>query len=601
MKKLKLLSLLIIIVGFTLPCIAQLPYTQPTYTYSKDSAVSFRTSTNYCNFPFELKMNVYKPIGGSQPAKRPLVIFVHGGAFVSDVNFNEPEMNSMAIEFAKRGFVSASLDYREGLHLKAYGTGLPGTINLWNLPGAVVNWNAEARLFAADSAETIRAIYRAQQDVKAAIRYFKSRADIDSVDVCAVFLAGHSAGAITVLQAAFTDRLEEKPLLAEVQSALPNPNWKNRCDWVNPFDPNDCLLAQPNGPEGRDNAAYSAFNQTGDDYENAASYNRPDLGLISGEVNLYENITDEILGVGAMAGAITDTNLLVNTINFPAVFLYHQPADRVVAFYRSKPFSFYNDLLYPGPNYEWPVMYGSLFIKNKLAQINYPGLVEDYWYDNSSQDPLALTSHAILPYPVTIADTMAKFFAKILAAPHNCLGIVPLRSNLQANLLGNSIKVQMEILENTEQLQKIELQKSTNGRDFVNIKTFIPSGVSFFTFTDVKPAADNFYRMEISTASFKKFSNTAHVSFINNDVKIYPNPVAGKYLHVNFKNIGFAGKGIVTIKNVQGKIILKKEMNLQPGFQIEKIEVGSLPSGLYLIELMNAQGEKIINNKFIKN
>lgn len=602
MKLLKLISFLFFtVLGYSLVSSAQLPFTQPIYNFQKDSAVNFGSTVNYCGFPFALKMNVYKPMGGIQRAKRPLVIFVHGGAFVSDADFNEPEMNGMAIEFAKRGYVSASLDYREGLHLKAYGTGFPGTINLWNFPGAVVNWNAEARLFAADSAETIRAIYRAQQDVKAAIRYFKSRAAIDSIDVCAIFLAGHSAGAIAVLQTAFTDRLEEKPSLTESLSTLPNPNWKNRCEWVNPFNPAECWAVQPNGPEGRDNAAYSALNQQGDDYENATSYLRPDLGPISGDQNLNANITDEILGVAAMAGAITDSNLLVNILNFPAVFLYHQPADRVVDYNRNKPFSFYNDFLSPGPNNQWPILYGSLFIKNKLAQINYPGLVESYWYDNSAQDPLALNSHAILPYPTTIADTMAKFFAKVLAAPFNCLSIVPLRSNLQANLLGNSVKVQMEILESTADVFKLTLQKSTNGRDFINIKTFIPGRETHFTFIDVNPATANFYRMEITTPLSKSFSNTVYISFQNKEVKIYPNPINGKILNLKFNNIGFAGKGYSVIKDIQGKIILINEINLQPGFQIEKIDVGNIAAGLYLIELQTTKGERILNTRFIKN
>lgn len=587
-----------IIANFGADCFAQLPFTQPVYNYSKDSAVSFGTTTNYCGFPFELKMNVYKPIGTNQPEKRPLIIFVHGGAFISDADFNEPDMNSMAIEFVKRGYVSASIDYREGLHLKAYTTGYPGTINLWNIPLVTVNWDAEARLFAADSAETIRAIYRAQQDVKAAIRYFKLRADVDSVDICAVFLAGHSAGAIAVLQAAFTDQLTEKPILTTTQTALPNPSWQNRCDLYNPFNPSECILYQANGPQGRDNAAYTALNKPGDDFENAAAYLRPDLGTISGNVN--PGATDEILGVGAMAGAVTDTNLLVNAVNFPAVFLYHQPADRVVDFNRNRPFSFYNDLLSPGPNYEWPILNGSQFIKNKLAQINYPGRVANYWFDNSLADPLALTSHAILPYPSTVADSMAKFFAEILAAPHNCLTVVPLRSILQGSLFGNSIKLQMEILESSEQVNKLVLQKSTNGRDFFNLTSLIPGRETLFTFTDTLPAPKNFYRMEITTAALKMFSNTVYINYQYNNVKVFPNPVKGRYLQVQFNNAGLAGRGRLFIKNMLGEMILVKEMNLSPGLQTQKIDVAALPAGLYLLEWRNNKSEKIMTGSFVK-
>lgn len=599
MKTLKIFSLLFFILGtFSKFCAAQLPYTQPIYSYSKDSAVSFGNSTNYCGFPFSLKMNVYKPTGANQATKRPLVIFVHGGAFISDADFNDPEMNSMAIEFAKRGYISASIDYREGLHLKAYGTGYPGTINLWNIPGATVNWNSEARLFAADSAETIRAIYRAQQDVKAAIRYFKLRSDIDSVDVCAVFLAGHSAGAITILHAAFTDQSSEKPVIAAAQNTLPNPNWQNRCEITNPFNSSECIFYQPNGPQGRDNAAYAALNRPGDDYENAAAYLRPDLGPISGEVNA--GVGDEILGVGAMAGAIADTNLLINAVNFPAVFLYHQPADRVVDFYRNRPFSFYNDLLNPGPNTEWPILNGSLFIKNKLAQLNYPGQVAIYWFDNSAADPLALNSHAILPYTVTVADSMAKFFAKVLAAPHNCLSVVPLRSSLQGSLQGKYIKLRMEIVENTELITKLVLQKSTNSRDYFNLTSIIPGGKALFTFIDSLPVAQNFYRMEMTTTARKFFSNTVRILYQQSNINIYPNPVSGNFLQLQINNGSIAGKGNLFIKDVLGKVIMVREMYLSSGPHLQTIQLPALPAGVYFIELLNHQLEKLGPVKFIK-
>ena len=51
---------------------------------------------------------------------------------------------------------------------------------------------------------------------------------------------------------------------------------------------------------------------------------------------------------------------------------------------------------------------------------------------------------------------------------------------------------------------------------------------------------------------------------------------------------------------MQGKIIIKKEMSLQNGYQTQKIDIAKLPTGLYLIELINGKGEKLINTKFIK-
>ena len=57
-------------------------------------------------------------------------------------------------------------------------------------------------MYPADTAEVYRALYRAMQDTKTAMRFLKARSAQDSTNRDAVYIVGESAGAFTALQAA---------------------------------------------------------------------------------------------------------------------------------------------------------------------------------------------------------------------------------------------------------------------------------------------------------------------------------------------------------------------------------------------------------------
>ncbi len=110
--------------------------------------------------------------------KRPLLILAHGGSFVSGVK-TEPAIVRLCHEFASRGYATASITYRLS--------------------------NADAVY---SGAELQKANYRAVQDLKAAIRFFRSRADSFHIDTALIFCGGTSAGAFIAIQAAYMDQNE---------------------------------------------------------------------------------------------------------------------------------------------------------------------------------------------------------------------------------------------------------------------------------------------------------------------------------------------------------------------------------------------------------
>ncbi|MFZ9029420.1 MAG: alpha/beta hydrolase fold domain-containing protein, partial [Crocinitomicaceae bacterium] len=117
-----------------------------------------------------LLLDFYEPNGDTETA-RPLILWVHGGSFIGGSK-TDGDMVTLATDFAEKGFACASIDYRLGLN------------------------------FPPDSASAIRALLRAVQDLKAAVRFFyKDRATTNTykIDTTKIFLGGTSAGALTAL------------------------------------------------------------------------------------------------------------------------------------------------------------------------------------------------------------------------------------------------------------------------------------------------------------------------------------------------------------------------------------------------------------------
>ncbi len=131
-----------------------------------------------------LLADVYEPCNDTA-SLRPLLIVIHGGAFATG---NKADMAFFCREMAKRGYVVASISYRLAI-----------TSN-------ILCWNAEV-----DENKFIRAFYRAMQDGKAAVRYFRANASLYRIDPDNIFVGGHSAGAFTALGVGYLTDPSERP------------------------------------------------------------------------------------------------------------------------------------------------------------------------------------------------------------------------------------------------------------------------------------------------------------------------------------------------------------------------------------------------------
>lgn len=126
----------------------------------------------------DLYLNVSVP-NGDNNQKRPLIIFAHAGGFI---NGSKDVDNMVAIcdSFAKKGFVTATIDYRKGFN-------------------------------PLDEESAERAVYRGIQDGKTAVRYFKTNASLYDIDTNYIFFGGMSAGGFITLHVAYMDLESERP------------------------------------------------------------------------------------------------------------------------------------------------------------------------------------------------------------------------------------------------------------------------------------------------------------------------------------------------------------------------------------------------------
>jgi len=125
----------------------------------------------------DLTMDIYEPAGDTV-TNRPVIIFLHSGAFFSGDN-EVDDMVALSIASAKMGYVAVSVTYRLGLNVLS-------------------SYSGE------------RAVYRGVQDASAAIRYLKEYHLDYGIDNEKIFIWGSSAGSFIGLHLNFTED-DERP------------------------------------------------------------------------------------------------------------------------------------------------------------------------------------------------------------------------------------------------------------------------------------------------------------------------------------------------------------------------------------------------------
>lgn len=350
---------------------SQLNYTQEIYSYDSTLNINYGLVYDYQNRIDTLKMDIYKPIGDNN-CNRPAIILLHGGAWVVG-NKEDESIKRIARKMAKMGWVVSAINYRLGTH-KA---------SSYSMYLLCSNSLSEPCAYNCDTAEAIRASYRAMQDAKGAVRFLKNRCNIDSTDVNNVFMAGESAGAYTSFLVAFMDNENEKP---------------NVCYNIN------------DAPE------QSQYFNNSSCVHLPISKSRGDLGPIEGTTNLG-TYNSEVKGIGSFFGGVFDISIFNYNNTNPCIYLFAQGSDIIVDYNYNKLFGRIDSECYNNfmcKNYDkYPYCYGGKGLKNYFEQntalnITYQAdIVENYSLNNNCFN----NGHLIDDHNLRIQN-MANFFAE---------------------------------------------------------------------------------------------------------------------------------------------------------------------------------------------
>lgn len=371
-------------------------YIDTIYNIQITNDQSFGKAVNFCGKEIDLLFDVARPLGEPVPeCGRPLMILVHGGGFLGGSRKDVLQQNYLR-QFAKRGYVTTSIEYRLGM----FQTDFFQHCNVDGING--LEWDCTN---IQDTAEWYRAVYRAQQDVKGAIRYFVQHKDEYGIDPNAIFLMGESAGSFAVIHAAFTDVNADKPSQAgEITDAKPPArDYEQQCIKFYNYDVSIDSMDLKRGDLG---------SIDGDLYPESDNYRiRAVAGLYGGMFwDLFEHSSEDSL---------------------PAFYMFHQPNDLIVPFNRGKALdgmaNFFANNFGCGPIVGRPRVSGSKAVAEIIAiksseGKNVPSVTTDFTnnYADAWQqflDP-STVGHAVVD-PWGKGLTLANFFATRLNN-YNC-------------------------------------------------------------------------------------------------------------------------------------------------------------------------------------
>ncbi len=190
--------LLTLLLGlFLTPAFSQRYITEVFSSVNRTDTVTFGTNISVLTGSPEaqtLKMDVYEPAGDTASA-RPVIIYLHSGSFLPQGlnqqcigSIRDSAVVEICTRLAKRGYVVAALDYRLG-------------------------WNPLAPTEEEKRGLLINAVYRALQDTKSAVRWFRKDkvegSNTFKIDSDKFVLFGQGSGGYIALAYITLDKPEE--------------------------------------------------------------------------------------------------------------------------------------------------------------------------------------------------------------------------------------------------------------------------------------------------------------------------------------------------------------------------------------------------------
>ncbi len=174
------------------PALADQLFVDPMFGYSVTSNVQYGTGVRGNATTENLLMDIYQPTGLGLPAVSPAIVLMHGGGFF-DGDKTSGDMEYLAQQFAMRGYVAVSIDYRLMADFPPP-PGAPLSVDLARVPGWVTTELNNDGITIQQYADEIAA---AVSDQATAVNFLAANAGTYHIDPGAIAIGGFSAGAVS--------------------------------------------------------------------------------------------------------------------------------------------------------------------------------------------------------------------------------------------------------------------------------------------------------------------------------------------------------------------------------------------------------------------
>jgi len=239
----------------------------------------------------------------------------------------------------------------------------------------------------------------------------------------------------------------------------------------------------------------------------------------------------------------------------------------------------------------------SYIIQFQATNLDHPGLggflIDSFTHTRTPLSLVATTNYKFSVTSNTASSALHRFTVIFIPAEGGPLPVT--FTNIKAaQQTDKNIAVQWNV-ENQLNIKSYEVQKSTNGSHYttVNTTTAVGGNVAAMTYNWVDSntvTGDNYYRiMSIGTDGTKAYSHVADVKVatatFTSSIRIYPNPISGKTIGVQFTNLPEGNYGL-KITNAIGQTLFSTTVYHPGGNATKTIEINNaLAKGVYNLDI----------------
>jgi hypothetical protein len=186
---------------------------------------------------------------------------------------------------------------------------------------------------------------------------------------------------------------------------------------------------------------------------------------------------------------------------------------------------------------------------------------------------------------------------------HICSQVVPIDLISFNATIENSTAVNLRWITASEvNSDYFQVERSVDNGSWQKIATINAKGntpdISYYSFTDQNPLlnSDNYYRLrQVDFSGEEHYSRTVTVNIRNASEWLSMSPTLlkqGETIRMALRN-EISGNLEIKVTDIQGKIVLEKDFKLGQGITQMDLETGTLPPGIYTVQIFSAEGKVV--------